>query len=108
VLLPILVRSQNIMGLESSSFMHVSKTISHFSNTLTFAHHEEPLNLNALKPSDIPSFDIDLDKPMSERYTEVWDYFLEDMVHMENLFVRQLNGMNSSYLQFFEDHQDQF
>jgi len=61
-----------------------------------------------LKPSDIRTFDIDLDKPMSERYTAVWQFFSEDLANMESLFIRELNAMNSSYLQFFEDNQEKF
>ena len=49
-------------------------------------------------PSEIPTFDIDLDLPATERHKAVWDHFGEQLLDMENLFLRQLNAMNSSYL----------
>lgn len=57
-----------------------------------------------IKPSDIPTFDIDLSKAPIERHREVWEYFKDDLLLMEKGFLKQLNGMNTGYLKFFEDN----
>lgn len=53
----------------------------------------------------VPTFDIHLDLPPSERHLQVVLHFQKDLLPVQNLFIHSLMP---EYLKFFEDNLEAF